>query len=156
MPRRATAEDAPAIARLFRLVRQTCLPYLPELHTPAQDLAFFRDRVLADREVWCTGSDWIEGFTAFGGGWIDHLYVHPDRHGRGLGTGLLNLAQRVSPSLQLWAFQRNTDAIGFYLARGFRMVEQTNGDRNEEHEPDARFEWQRQPADRRPDKKRPG
>jgi ribosomal protein S18 acetylase RimI-like enzyme len=50
----------------------------------------------------------------------------------GLGTSLLSLAQERSATLQLRVFQRNTGAIRFYLARGFRLAEQTNGDRNEE------------------------
>lgn len=143
MPRRATPQDAPAIARLFRLVRQMSLPYLPTLHTPAEDLAFFRDRVLPTREVWCIGGDRIDGFIAFGDSWVDHLYVHPTRHGVGLGTALLARAQQAAPELQLWVFQRNTAAIGFYRSHGFTLVEQTNGSRNEEHEPDARFQWRR-------------
>lgn len=143
MPRRATPQDAPAIARLFRLVRQACLPYLPELYTPEQELAFFRDRVLPEREVWCIGGERIDGFIAFGDGWIDHLYVRPTRQGAGLGTTLLQRAQHVAPALQLWVFQRNTQAIGFYRSRGFVLVEQTDGSRNEEQEPDARYRWAR-------------
>jgi len=50
--RRAQAGDAESVARLFRAVRRACLPYLPDLHTAAEDLAFFRDRVFAACEVW--------------------------------------------------------------------------------------------------------
>ena len=45
--------------------------------------------------------------------------------------------------LRLWVFQRNTPALRFYAARGFRVVEHTDGSRNEEREPDALLEWVR-------------
>lgn len=143
-PRRAGDADAAAIARLHVLVRRTCLPYLPELHTSAQVEAFFRDVVLVKRAVWCvvSASD-VTGFIAFGEGWVDHLYVHPAHHSGGMGTALLRLAQAASPSLQLWVFQRNGDAIRFYEKRGFILQETTDGSGNEEHEPDARMSWQR-------------
>jgi hypothetical protein len=44
--RPATPEDIEAVERLHRAVRTACLPYLPELHTPEEDLRFFRERVL--------------------------------------------------------------------------------------------------------------
>ena len=43
--RPATPEDIEAVERLHRAVRTACLPYLPELHTPEEDLRFFRGRV---------------------------------------------------------------------------------------------------------------
>jgi hypothetical protein len=47
------------------------------------------------------------------------------------------------PHLRLWAFQRNVQALRFYAARGFRVIERTDGSRNEEREPDALLEWLR-------------
>ncbi|WP_298279395.1 hypothetical protein [uncultured Bradyrhizobium sp.] len=44
---------------------------------------------------------------------------------------------------QLWTFQRNARARRFYEARGFVAVEQTDGSRNEEQEPDVRYLWTR-------------
>jgi hypothetical protein len=40
-------------------------------------------------------------------------------------------------------FQRNAPARGFYEARGFALVEETDGARNEEKEPDACYLWTR-------------
>ena len=50
---------------------------------------------------------------------------------------------RAFDCLQLWTFQRNLSARRFYEARGFALVEQTDGARNEEKEPDARYLWRR-------------
>jgi putative acetyltransferase len=73
--RRGQTSDAEAVARLFRAVRRACLPYLPELHTPEEDLGFFRERVFAECEVWVTQAEAIDGFIAFRPSWVDHLYV---------------------------------------------------------------------------------
>ena len=138
--RRAQAGDAESVARLFRAVRRACLPYLPDLHTAAEDLAFFRDRVFAECEVWVAQADTLDGFIAFRTGWVDHLYVRPECHRQGLGKALLALAMKRHAPLRLWVFQRNTAAIGFYRARGFRAIERTDGARNEEREPDMLME----------------
>ncbi len=141
--RSATWQDVAAVADLFRVVRTACLPYLPVLHTPAEELAFFRDRVFRDCAVWVAGEAAIDGFCAWRPGWVDHLYVRPDCQGRGFGKALLSRAMAEHPKLRLWVFQRNAQALRFYAACGFRVIERTDGSRNEESEPDALLEWAR-------------
>jgi len=135
--------DIEPVARIFREIRQACLPYLPDLHSPAEDLAFFRDHVFAECEVWLAEAAVLDGFCAFREGWVDHLYVRQPCHGQGLGTALLVKAMDAQPRLRLWVFQRNGPALAFYHARGFRETLRTDGSANEEHEPDALFEWAR-------------
>lgn len=137
--RRGRADDIEPMARLFRTVRRACLPYLPDLHTPEEDLAFFRERVFAECEMWV--ADAVDGFIAFRPGWVDHLYVHPERQGQSIGRKLLAVAMNIHSPLRLWVFQRSAAAIGFYRARGFREIERTDGARNEEREPDMLMEW---------------
>jgi len=139
--RRGQTSDAEAVARLFRAVRRACLPYLPELHTPEEDLGFFRERVFAESEVWVAEAEAIEGFIAFRSGWVDHLYVDPARQRQGLGKALLAISMKRGTPLRLWVFQRNAAAIDFYRACGFREIERTDGSRNEEREPDMLMEW---------------
>jgi putative acetyltransferase len=141
--RLATPQDVEAVARLFRVVRTACLPYLPELHTPPEDLWFFRERVFRECTVWVAGEASLDGFCAWRPGWVDHLYVRPECHGQGLGTALLAQAMAEHSPLRLWAFQRNTPALRFYAARDFRVIERTDGSRNEEREPDTLLEWVR-------------
>ena len=143
--RRAARDDMAAVAVLHRLTMKTSLPYLPDLHTPAEDLAFFRD-VLFDRgEMWVAeGADGaIVGYTAVSPGWLDHLYVHPDHHRLGVGHALLEQARADVSALQLWAFQRNASARAFYEAHGFTIQRLTDGSGNEEREPDVLYAWSR-------------
>lgn len=144
MLRKLDLTDMDAAALVHRAAFDNALPWLTGFHTPAEDQWFFRERVFRTCEVW--GSfDQVQllGMIGFREGWIDQLYVLPSTQGRGTGTELLRVAQRAFARLQLWTFQRNAQARRFYQARGFVLVEETDGSRNEEREPDARYLWAR-------------
>jgi GNAT superfamily N-acetyltransferase len=144
MLRKLALTDMDAAALVHRAAFDDTLPALAGLHAPAEDRWFFRERVFGTCELW--GSfDQIQliGMIAFRDGWVDHLYVLPNAQGRGVGTALLQVAQSSFARLQLWTFQRNARARRFYQARGFVLVEETEGLRNEEKEPDARYLWER-------------
>lgn len=138
--RAATPEDAQAIAVLFRHTRQTCLPYLPVLYSANDDVEFFSSHVLPEDAVWVAErAARIVGFCAFGNGWLNHLYVHPSYQGLGIGGALLRIAMQSNAALTLWVFQQNAQAIRFYESHGFRLVEKTDGSKNEERVPDALY-----------------
>jgi len=120
------------------------MPWLVGLHTPDEDRWFYREHVFATCRVWGRfDDDGLSGIVAFRDGWVEQLYVLPLAQGRGVGTELLDVAKGACDRLELWTFQRNARARRFYEARGFTMVEQTDGARNEENEPDARYLWGR-------------
>ena len=138
--RAAIDADAKAIARIHRTARARAMPWLPVLHTPAQDLTFFRDHVLPTRAVKVAEVDGdVVGFIASSPGWIDHLYVTPDYWRAGIGTALVAEPMRSSDALQLWTFQANPFARNFYVRLGFTEVEFTDGSRTEEKTPDVRL-----------------
>ncbi|WP_200957662.1 GNAT family N-acetyltransferase [Phenylobacterium sp. Root700] len=140
--RRASLDDAGAIARLHRLTMRESLPFLPELHTAEEDLWFFRERLMVENEVWVSESDGeISGYVAFKPGWVSHLYVHPQHQGRRIGDALLAKALEDGEARELWTFQQNARARAFYEARGFTMVKLTDGADNEEKTPDALYAW---------------
>jgi GNAT superfamily N-acetyltransferase len=144
MLRRLELADMDAAAQVLRASFDRALPWLAGLHTPAEDRWFFRERVFKACEVWgAFESAAMVGVLAFRKDWIDQLYVLPDAQGRGTGTGLVRVAQDAFDRLQLWTFQRNVRARRFYEARGFALVTETDGARNEEKEPDALYLWTR-------------
>lgn len=53
------------------------------------------------------------------------LYVHPDHHGRGIGSRLLAEVESMVEGEELWleVVDGNDRAYDFYVARGFREVE---------------------------------
>ncbi len=142
--REAVAGDAPALARVHRGARGHAMPWLPIVHTPEEDLIFFREEVLPKQNVLIADvSGQVAGFVAFSDGWLGHLYVAPENWRTGIGALLLAEAQAVSTTLQLWTFQSNTGARAFYARHGFEEVEVTDGLRNEEKTPDIRMMWRR-------------
>jgi GNAT superfamily N-acetyltransferase len=144
MVKRLMVLDAEAVARVHRVSFDHRLPWLAGLHTPSEDQAYFADVVFNEDEVWGSfDGDDLSGFIAFRENWIDQLYVLPAYQGRGVGSALLVVAQARYSELQLWTFQRNCAARRFYEHRGFAVAEQTDGSRNEEHEPDVRYVWRK-------------
>ncbi len=120
------------------------MPWLAGLHTPAEDRRYFRQQVFQKCEVWgALDNTRLIGIIAFREDWIDHLYVLPSAQGHGVGTALLDTAKSAFSPLQLWTFQRNTQARRFYETRGFVLIRETDRSRNEEKEPDALYRWSR-------------
>lgn len=134
--------DAAALAVVHRAAMRISLPFLPELHTPAEDVRFFAERFLPANEVWVAEAQGqIVGYVGFDPDWINHLYVHPDHQGGGLGPELLAKSMADGLPKQLWTFQKNVRARRFYEQRGFRAVRFTQGEDNEEREPDVLYAW---------------
>jgi ribosomal protein S18 acetylase RimI-like enzyme len=141
MLRRATADDADAVADVFRRSFET-LTFLPTLHTPGEDRAFFA-RTIAEQEVWVSERGGrIVAFAALTDDELTHLYVEPAQQGLGVGNALFDIARQQRPAgFRLWVFQQNLRARHFYERRGCRLLELTDGRGNEEHVPDALYEW---------------
>jgi len=116
------------------------LPFLPELHTPEEDLGFVRDRLMAANTVWVVEVEGeLVGYIAFHEAWIDHLFIHPDHQGKGLGPALLDKALEDGTERKLWTFQQNARARAFYEKRGFVPEMFTDGEGNEEKTPDVLY-----------------
>jgi GNAT superfamily N-acetyltransferase len=144
MLRQLELADMDAAAQVLRTAFDHAFPTLAGLHTPEEDRWFFRERVFTTCKVWgAFDGDAMVGIIAFREDWIDQLYLLPTAQRRGIGTALLQIAQNTSDRLQLWTFQRNAQARRFYEARGFALIQQTDGARNEEKEPDALYLWTR-------------
>ena len=144
MLRQLKLDDMDAAARVVRTAFDQALPSLAGLHTPEEDQWFFRERVFETCEVWgAFDGAAMRGIIAFREGWIDQLYELPEAQRRGVGKDLLQVAQNAFDRLQLWTFQRNASARRFYEGRGFALIRETDGARNEEKEPDALYLWTR-------------
>ena len=140
--RKASKTDASRIAEIHRRSREEAMPWLPDLHTPEEDLWFYENLVIPDQDVAVHEVNGeITGFIATAQGWLHHLYVDPDHWGHGIGALLLLSAQSHNKTLQLWVFQQNTGAIRFYEAHGFTQIERTDGEANEEKFPDIKMSW---------------
>jgi GNAT superfamily N-acetyltransferase len=146
--RRAEVGDGAAVAAVFGAARSE-MAYLPALHTPDEDRAFFTDRVVGSgsHDVTVAVAEMsnlaeLVGFCAVHAGWIEHLYVTPAWKSGGIGSALLERAMSENPGgLSLWVFEQNERAAALYARAGFEVVERTDGRGNEEQVPDLRMQW---------------
>jgi ribosomal protein S18 acetylase RimI-like enzyme len=139
----ALDSDADEIADLYLASRADALRYLRRVHTDNEIRVWIREVALKRGETWIAKRDSaIVGFITLLGEEVEQLYVLPGNYRRGIGKTLLNMAKTRRPSrLYLYTFQRNTSARAFYETQGFRIVDMSDGTRNEETEPDIRYQW---------------
>ena len=130
---------------LQRFQRET--PWMPELHTGAETIAFCGH--LIDRGWVTVGviDDRVQGFLARDGEHIHCLYLARDAKGKGLGRLLLDAAKAASPRLRLATFQTNAGAQRFYKREGFVEIGRSDGAGNDEKLPDIDYVWPKEAAD---------
>ncbi|MGH8995056.1 MAG: GNAT family N-acetyltransferase [Acidimicrobiales bacterium] len=141
--RRAAQGESEAVADLWLRSRQDSFPANPAgVHDDDDVRNHFATVVLARQEVWVLERGGaIVALMSLSDGWVVHLHVEPGLTDQGLGSRLIEQAQRLRPSgLDLWTFQSNTGARRFYERHGFVAVAMTDGD-NEEQAPDVRYHW---------------
>jgi GNAT superfamily N-acetyltransferase len=143
--RRAIAADADAVADVYLASFRATLPSVRLAHDDVDVRRYVRDVLVAQHETWVAEDNGrVVAMMSLAPGWIEQLYVAPDRLGEGIGRRLLELAmRRARGDLQLWTFQVNERARRFYERNGFSTVEFTDGANNEESEPDVRYLWHR-------------
>ena len=147
--RRATDGDAPAVARLFLGSFHATYAF-PLAHTDDEVAEWVRTRLVPRMETWVAvdepeaagATPRIVGFATVSPGWLDQLYVDPERLGEGIGRLLLDLAKQRQPDgLLLWTFQVNDRARRFYERNGFTAVRFGDESNNEEGQPDVQYRW---------------
>jgi GNAT superfamily N-acetyltransferase len=136
--------DFDAVIILWRASREVSLPDFQQRkgHFFYEDLAYFREHVLPENDVWVVEADGRPiAFMAIQGDFIDHLYVHPDHWRQGIGKLLLEHARTLSP-LHLWLYtlQVNLNARAFYEKNGF-VITKLGVSQPPENEPDVKYEW---------------
>jgi GNAT superfamily N-acetyltransferase len=139
--RRGEPEDIAPIARMMRSTYDR-MTFIPRLHTPEEDLAYVTG-LFAEHEVWvASDGDGVLGFAILSGDQLLQLHVDPDEQNNGIGGRLLAQAKERRPGgFSLWVFQKNVGARRFYERHGLELVLLTDGEGNEEREPDAQYEW---------------
>ena len=88
------------------------------------------EQFLPNAELWLAIGDDARpvGFLVMDGMEIDALFVDPAVHGQGYGTFLLDHALELSPNATVDASEQATNALPFYLSRGFRVVGRSETD----------------------------
>ena len=116
-----------------------CRSCIPHLRTAGYRHIVFPDHDVEVGEI----EGEVLGFVAITDKWLHHLYVDPNAQRGGLGSALLRRAMAKRTTLNLWVFQQNVPARKFYKSHGFKEVELTDGQANEEKTPDVHMQWNR-------------
>ena len=144
--RRATVDDAEEIADLYTAARVAAVPQMPPAtHSNAEDRVWMAGQLRADDvEAWvaCLPEGSVAAYALVTPTWLNHLFVHPDHLGTGIGSMLLDLVKSLRPGgFCLWVFESNAGARRFYARHGLLELERTDGSANEERAPDVRMAW---------------
>jgi len=143
--RPAGPDDAVEVADLYTAARVAAVPQMPPaVHTNAEDRDWVAGQLARDDvEVWVAELDGrIAAYALVTPTWLNHLFVHPDHLGAGIGTVLLDLVKSLRPDgFALWVFESNEGARRFYRRHGLTELERTDGSGNEERSPDIRMAW---------------
>ena len=135
--RRADVAEAKACAAILNAWIDGT-DWMPRVHEASDVERHYVEEVLTARALFVVGQP-VAAFLALSDdGFVTALYSA--KPGAGLGKRLLDHAKSQRETLQLWTFQANTRAQGFYAREGFREVRRTDGE-NEEGLPDILFEW---------------
>jgi len=144
--RQASASDAEDVASVLIESRRAFLPFAPSAHSDADIRRWVREFLVpaGGTVVWEVEGQVVGvlSTSVHGGiGWIDQLYLMPGFTRLGIGTKLVAHAHQVLPRpIRLYTFQANTRARRFYERIGYRVLELSDGQNNEERCPDVLLE----------------
>lgn len=88
-----------------------------------ESLPVVRDIYLPHAQTWVWArQEILDGFiSVIESQFIGALFVAPEQAGKGIGSTLISYVQSRYPHLSLEVYQKNSRAVNFYHARGFRI-----------------------------------
>ena len=127
--RAGTPADVPRALEIWRTAVDATHQFLSATDRVEID-RMVADEFLPNAELWLAEdeSGQAAGFLVMDGTMIDALFVAPEYHGQGFGTALLNHALEIAPEATVDASEQATNAVPFYLSRGFRIVGRSESD----------------------------
>lgn len=98
-----------------------------------EDIQFFRPLILNEYlkavDLYCIRIETrIAGFIGLGEGSVEMLFIHPDFHGCGIGSHLLQFAIEERHAVTVDVNEQNLQAVTFYQKMGFVMIGRSETD----------------------------
>ena len=127
--RRGTPDDVPRALQIWRDSVDATHAFLTPEHRAEIDV-MVAEQFLPNADLWLAtdAADRPVGFLVMDGEMIDALFVDSAVHGEGYGTRLLDKALELSPNATVEASEQATNALPFYLTRGFHVVGRSETD----------------------------
>ncbi|MGP4076594.1 N-acetyltransferase [Halobacillus sp. K22] len=82
----------------------------------------------------------VVGFISMVDNYLAALFIHVNYQGKGYGKGLLNYMKNQMNIIQLKVYEKNSQAVNFYLKNGFAIIEKLLDERTNEEELLMRWE----------------
>jgi putative acetyltransferase len=120
--RRGTQGDVPRALEIWRAAVDATHGFLSAADRAEIDV-MVAEEFLPNAELILAvdGGDFPIGFLVMDGDMIDALFVDPAHHGQGYGSLLLDHALKLAPDATVDASEQATNALPFYLSRGFKV-----------------------------------
>lgn len=125
--RQAEPRDASRIAEILIFTKR--VQYYHIFQNPAYSFGELQVLPLARQyeeddalraRTWVYDDGIVKGVAILAGDELESLYVEPTFQGEGVGGALLRFAVEEQGAAWLWALEKNTRAVAFYTAHGFR------------------------------------
>lgn len=121
--RRGIPADVPRALGIWRAAVDATHGFLTPADRAEIDV-MVAEQFLPNADLWLAEDDQgtVAGFLVLEGDMIDALFVDPAFHGRGFGSRLLDHALELAPDARVDASEQASNALPFYLSRGFRVA----------------------------------
>lgn len=121
--RRGTPADVPRALEIWRAAVDATHDFLSP-NDRAEIDGMVAEQFLPNADLWLAQDDQgaVTGLLVMDGDMINALFVDPAFHGQGFGTRLLDHALQIAPNARVDASEQATNALPFYLSRGFRII----------------------------------
>ena len=111
MIRRATPDDARAVADIFNESRAEAMPWLPALHTIDEHVEWFGEQLAGEAYVLEENGVPV-GYAVLHGDELHDLYVAPQAQRRGVGSALFAHVQTLRPEASISGLSGTTPGLG--------------------------------------------
>lgn len=145
--RPAETKDSDEIAGVMVAARDATLPNLSKIDTKEEFRVLMKLVLVPKNDVWVAemSGKGIVGFMVVSESFLNYLSIHPSHWSKGIGSKLLDKAKDRNNTLTVTPFQKEKRTRSFYELHGFKQLELCDGFGNQEHEPDALYEWIKSP-----------
>ena len=117
--------DAPRVMEIWLSASRSAHSFIPMAYWEASVPMVEREILpRAETLVWEEAGQVLGFASVLEGDYLGALFVDPAAQGRGIGTALLEGAREGRDLLTLSVYRKNAGVVGFYLARGFRALEE--------------------------------
>jgi putative acetyltransferase len=121
--RRGSPADVPRALEIWRSAVDATHQFLSAGDRAEIDMVV-AEQFLPNADLWIAADcqDRPMGFLVMDQAKIEALFVDPEVHGQGYGSLLVENAALIEPNLTVDANEQASNALAFYLSRGFRVV----------------------------------